>query len=39
VFTVLNCGLFMTPFFLAQLADMRDFFGNLPLFLIFFIPR
>jgi len=38
VFLVLNCGLFMTPFFLAQLADMRDFFGNLPLFLIFFIP-
>ncbi len=38
VFLVLNCGLFMTPFFLAGQADMRDFFGNLPLFLIFFIP-
>ena len=38
VFLVLNCGLFMTPFFLQGLADMRDFFGNLPLFLIFFIP-
>jgi ABC-2 type transport system permease protein len=38
VFLVLNCGLFMTPFFLQGQADMRDFFGNLPLFLIFFIP-
>lgn len=38
VFLGLNCGLFMTPFFLQGLADMRDFFGNLPLFLIFFIP-
>jgi len=38
VFIVLNCGLFMTPFFLQGNADMRDFFGNLPLFLIFFIP-
>jgi ABC-2 type transport system permease protein len=38
VFLVLNCGLFMTPFFLQGAADMRGFFGNLPLFLIFFIP-
>jgi ABC-type transport system involved in multi-copper enzyme maturation permease subunit len=38
VFLVLNCGLFMTPFFLQGMADMRSFFGNLPLFLIFFIP-
>jgi ABC-2 type transport system permease protein len=38
VFLALNCGLFMTPFFLQGQADMRDFFGNLPLFLIFFIP-
>ena len=38
VFLALNCGLFMTPFFLAGQADMRDFFGNLPQFLIFFIP-
>ncbi len=38
VFLILNCGLFMTPFFLQGMADMRDFFGNLPLFLIFFIP-
>ena len=34
----LNCGLFMTPFFLAGTADMQGFFNNLPLFLIFFIP-
>ena len=38
VFLLLNCGLFMTPFFLAGTADMQGFFGNLPLFLIFFIP-
>ena len=38
VFLVLICGLFMTPFFLQGQADMRDFFGNLPLFFSFFIP-
>lgn len=38
VFLLLNCGLFMTPFFLAGAADMQGFFNNLPLFLIFFIP-
>ena len=38
VFLVLNCGLFMAAFFLQGQADMRGFFGNLPLFLIFFIP-
>jgi len=38
VFLALNCGLYMTTFFLSGTADMRDFFGNLPLFLIFFIP-
>lgn len=38
VFLIINCGLFMTPFFLAGAADMREFFNNLPLFLIFFIP-
>jgi ABC-type transport system involved in multi-copper enzyme maturation permease subunit len=37
-FLVLQCGLFMTSFFLQGEADMRAFFGNLPLFLIFFIP-
>jgi len=38
VFLVLINGLFMTPFFLQGQASMREFFGNLPLFLIFFIP-
>ncbi|MCP4547363.1 MAG: ABC transporter permease subunit [bacterium] len=38
VFLVLNAGLYMTPFFLQGQADMRSFFTNLPLFMIFFIP-
>ena len=37
-FQVLNSGLFMTVFFLTGAADLRSFFGNLPFFLIFFIP-
>jgi len=37
-FLVLNSGLFMTSFFLSGAADLRGFFGNLPFFLIFFIP-
>ena len=37
-FLVLNAGLFMTGFFLNGAADLRAFFGNLPFFLIFFIP-
>jgi ABC-type transport system involved in multi-copper enzyme maturation permease subunit len=37
-FLVLNAGLFMTGFFLNGTADLRAFFGNLPFFLIFFIP-
>jgi len=37
-FLVLNSGLFMTGFFLSKAADLRAFFGNLPFFLIFFIP-
>ena len=37
-FLVLNSGLFMTSFFLTGSADLRGFFGNLPFFLIFFIP-
>jgi len=37
-FLVLNSGLFMTGFFLNGAADLRAFFGNLPFFLIFFIP-
>lgn len=38
VFLALINGLFMTTFFLQGTADLRGFFGNLPLFLIFFIP-
>ncbi len=38
VFLALNAGLFMTSFFLQGQADMRGFFANLPLFMIFFIP-
>jgi ABC-type transport system involved in multi-copper enzyme maturation permease subunit len=37
-FLVLNSGLFMTGFFLNGTADLRGFFGQLPIFLIFFIP-
>ena len=37
-FLVLNSGLYMTGFFLSGAADLRGFFGNLPIFLIFFIP-
>jgi ABC-2 type transport system permease protein len=37
-FLVLNSGLFMTSFFLNGTADLRGFFGTLPIFLIFFIP-
>jgi len=37
-FLVLNGGLFMTSFFLGGTADLRSFFGTLPVFLIFFIP-
>jgi ABC-2 type transport system permease protein len=38
VFLTLTTGLYMMDFFLAGQADMRGLFGNLPLFLIFFIP-
>lgn len=38
VFLLLTAGLFMTTFFLAGTADMRGFFGNLPLFNLFFLP-
>ena len=33
-----NSGVFMTGFFLNGAADLRAFFGQLPIFLIFFIP-
>lgn len=38
VFLLLTAGLYMTSFFLAGAADMRGFFGNLPLFNLFFLP-
>lgn len=38
VFLALTCGLFMTSFFLQGLAEMRGYFGILPLFLSIFIP-
>jgi ABC-type transport system involved in multi-copper enzyme maturation permease subunit len=38
VFLLLTAGLYMTTFFLAGAADMRGFFGNLPLFNLFFLP-
>lgn len=38
VFILLNGGLFMNPFFLVGLADMRPFFGLLPFVLCIFLP-
>jgi len=38
VFLAVNSGLFMTSFFLSGTADMRGFFGLLPITLIIFIP-
>lgn len=38
VFLMLTAGFYINGFFLSGLADMRDFFGSLPLFLTFFIP-
>ncbi|MFC1736130.1 Gldg family protein, partial [Candidatus Hydrogenedentota bacterium] len=38
VFLLISVGLYMTPFFTYPSADMRAFFGNLPLLLCVFIP-
>jgi ABC-type transport system involved in multi-copper enzyme maturation permease subunit len=38
VFLLLTSGFYTNGFFLAGVADMRDFFGTLPLYLLFFIP-
>lgn len=38
VFGVLTCGLFMASFFLAERADMRAFFGLLPIVMMVFVP-
>ena len=38
VFLLLTAGFYTNGFFLTGVADMRDFFGTLPLYLLFFIP-
>ena len=38
LFLLLTGGFYTNGFFLAGVADMRDFFGTLPLYLLFFIP-
>jgi ABC-2 type transport system permease protein len=38
VFLVISVGLYMTSFFVFPTADMRGFFGNLPVLLCVFIP-
>ncbi|HPW64766.1 MAG TPA: ABC transporter permease subunit, partial [Candidatus Omnitrophota bacterium] len=38
VFALLNCGLFMTQFFMMGRADMRSFFYGLPVLLCVFLP-
>lgn len=38
VFVLLNCGLYMTQFFLAGRADLRPFFTLMPFLLAIFIP-
>jgi len=38
VFLLFTAGIFMSGFFLQGAADMRSFFGNLPLFNLFFLP-
>jgi ABC-2 type transport system permease protein len=38
VYLCVNTWLFMSGFFLAGVADMRGFFGNIPLFNTFFLP-
>ena len=38
VFLLISVGLYMTTFFTFPLADMRNYFGNLPILLCVFIP-
>ena len=38
VFLLLNCGLYMTTFFLEGRVEMRTFFGILPFVLMVFLP-
>ncbi|MGI6459112.1 MAG: hypothetical protein ACOX5J_03285 [Candidatus Hydrogenedentales bacterium] len=38
VFLAMSVGIFMTSFFTFPMADMRNFFANLPIILCVFIP-
>ncbi len=38
VFLLISVGLYMTTFFAFPVADMRAFFGNLPMLLCIFVP-
>ncbi len=38
VFLLITCGLYMTTFFLSGICSMRQFFTNLPLVLVIFVP-
>ena len=38
VFVTISVGLYITTFFTFPMADMRPYFGNLPIMLCVFIP-
>lgn len=38
VFAIVTCGVFMLSFFLIGRAEMRNFFGILPMMLVVFVP-
>lgn len=38
VFAIVTCGVYMLSFFLISRADMRGFFGVLPMMLVVFVP-
>ncbi|UCD56437.1 MAG: ABC transporter permease [Candidatus Hydrogenedentota bacterium] len=38
VFTMVTCGVYMLSFFLVSRAEMRAFFGVLPMMLVVFVP-
>ncbi|MFA6240109.1 MAG: hypothetical protein WC655_04225, partial [Candidatus Hydrogenedentales bacterium] len=38
VFLAISVGLYITSFFTFPVADMRSFFGNIPLIMCVFIP-
>ncbi|MFQ5647238.1 MAG: Gldg family protein [bacterium] len=37
VFLLITCGLFMSTFFLARMAEMRSFFGMMPISMVIFV--